>query len=150
MKPVIESLAVLLISAVILTAAEADRFVQKIELGSGRIAVVAEGDFEPRSIGSFSVRLYSGAHPQVPTDDFLAGVIHGRDGAVEKVVPADVDGDGRDEIVVIVRNAGTGGYLSAHAFAVEKKRLVLRASVAWLAPVADPVAVLKQRNAKSK
>jgi hypothetical protein len=92
--------------------------------------VVAEGDFEPRSIGSYSVRLYSGENPQRPTDDFLAGVIHERDGSIEKVVLADVDGNGRDEIVVIVRNAGTGSYLSAHAFAIEKKRLVLRASVA--------------------
>ena len=150
MKTIITIVGTLLFSAVILTAAEAERFVQKIKLPSGQTAVVAEGDLEPRSTGSFSVRLYSGENPQFPTDDFLAGVIHARDGSIEKVLLADVDGDGRDEIVVIVRCAGTGSYLSAHAFAIDQKRLVLRASVADLARDADPVSALKKTKGKSK
>ena len=34
-------------------------FVEKLALPSGQTAVVAEGDFEARSIGSYSVRIYS-------------------------------------------------------------------------------------------
>ena len=150
MKSIFTSLGTLLLSAVLLAGAEAERFVQKLQLRTGQTAVVAEGDFEPRSTGSFSVRIYGGANPQFPTDDFLAGVFQERDGFVEKVVLADIDGDGRDEIVVVVRCVGTGSYLSAHAFAVVKKRLVLRASVANLAPTADPVAALKKAKQKSK
>ncbi len=143
-------LGILLISAVSLAAAESDRFVQKMKLASGQTAVVAEGDFEPRSTGSFSVRLYSGENPHFHTDDFLGGVIHQRDGSVEKVVLADVDGDGLEEIVVIVRSIGTGSYLSVHAFAIDKKRLVLQASVADLARDADPVSTLKKTKGKSR
>ena len=150
MKTIIAVLETFLISGIFLLAAETDRFVQKIKLRTGQAVVVAEGDFEPRSMGSYSVRLYSGENPQFPTDDFLAGVIHERDGSIEKVVLADVDGDGRDEIVVIVRCAGTGGYLSAHAFAIDKKKLVLRASVAGLAAEADPVSALRKTKMRRK
>ncbi len=143
-------LGILLLPVVVLAAVDADRFLQTITLASGRIAVVAEGEFEPRSIGSFSVRLYSGKNPEFPMDDFLVGVIHERDGSVEQAVLADVDGDGRDEIVVIVRNAGSGHYLSAHAFAIGKQRLVVRASVIGLASDADPVSALKQTKRKRK
>ena len=136
-----------LASAVLQAGAASDRFVQKVKLPSGLTAVVAEGDFEARSIGSFSVRLYSTENAQ-PGDDttfFVTGVLHERDGAIEKVVLADVDGDGRVEIVVIVRSAGTGGYLSARAFGFDKKTVVLRASLAGLAREADPISALKQR-----
>lgn len=150
MRKLIAVLGTLLISGAVLTAAEADRFVQKIKLPTGQTVVVAAGDFEPRSIGSYSVRLYSGVNPKFPTDDFRVGVIHERDGSIEKVVLADVDGDGHDEIVVIVRCAGTGSYLSAHAFAIGKKSLVLRSSVADLPPDADPVSALKETKMKSE
>jgi hypothetical protein len=146
MRTIIAVLGTLLIPGAILTAADADRFVQKIQLPSGQTIVVAEGDFEPRSIGSYSVRLYSGVNPKFPTDDFRVGVIQERDGSIEKVVLADVDGDGHDEIAVIVRCAGTGGYLSAHAFAIGEKTLVVRASVADLPRDADTVSALKKKN----
>ena len=149
MKTISTVLGTLLISTVILTAAEANRFVQKVKLRSGQTAVVAEGDFEPRSTGSYSVRLY-GENPQFPMDAFLAGVIHERDGYVEKVVLADVDGDGSEEIVVIVRCVGTGSNLSAHAFAIDKnKTLVLRSSVD-VAPSVDPVDALKKMSKLSR
>ncbi len=143
---IIGVLGTLLISAASLDAAAADRFVQKIALRSGQTAVVAEGEFEPRSTGSYSVRLYSGKNPRFPTDNFLAGVIQERQGSIEHVVLADVDGDGRDELVVIVRSAGTGSYVSAHAFALGEKSIVLRAAVAQLAPSADPVSALKMKS----
>jgi hypothetical protein len=150
MKTMIAGIASLLISTVLLTAAEADRFVQKIELCSGQTAVVAEGDFEPRSTGSFSVRLYAGEKPQFPTDDFLSGVVQKRNGFVEEVRIVDVDGDEGEEIVVIVRCVGTGGFRSAHAFAVAGKSLVLRASVEDLAADAEPVSDLKKAKMKRK
>ena len=43
-------------------------FVEKLALPSGQTAVVAEGDFEARSIGSYSVRIYSRQSAQ-PDDD---------------------------------------------------------------------------------
>lgn len=46
-------------AAVLCSAAwAADRFVQKVPLAKGLVAVVAEGDLEARSIGSYSVRAY--------------------------------------------------------------------------------------------
>lgn len=148
MKAIIAVLGTLLISAIVLHAAEAARFVQKVKLPSGQTVVVAEGDLEPRSIGSYSVRLYSGENLQFATDNFLAGVIHERDGFIEKIVLADLDGDGREEFVVIVRSAGTGSFLSAHAFAIGVKNLSLRASVTGLARDADAISALKKAQKK--
>ncbi len=126
-------------------AAEADRFVQKIKLPSGRTAVVADGDYEPRSIGSYSVRIYSGQNPDFPFEDYVVGVIRARpEGYIEKIMLADIDGDGHDEIVVIFRCVGTGQFLSAEAFAFDKERLFLRASVEGLERNANPVTALKK------
>ena len=47
------------------------------------------------------------------------------------------------EIVVIVRSAGSGGYLSAEAFTFDAERLVLRASVEGLPPAVDVIAALQ-------
>jgi hypothetical protein len=49
-----------------LQATTIDRFIKKIKLPSGETVVVAEGDYEARSVGSFSVRLYE---PAVLTDE---------------------------------------------------------------------------------
>lgn len=139
-----------LASVVLQAGVAADRFIQKVKLPLGLTAVVAEGDLEARSIGSFSVRTYSAenARPGDDTTFFVTGVIHERDGSIEKVALADIDGDGRVEIVVAVRSAGSGSYLSAHAFAYDKKTLVLLGSVADLAPEADPIAELKKTRLK--
>jgi hypothetical protein len=146
MKVIAANLAFCLIWIVSVQAAEPARFVGKVTLPSGQTVVVAEGDFEPRSIGSYSVRLYSGRQPRFPTDDFVAGLIQKRDGAVEKLVLADIDGDRSPEIIVILRSVGTGNYVSAQAFTVAKGQLVLRASVATLPANSDPVAALKKAN----
>lgn len=137
-------LGLVLIASGALHAESSQRFITKVALPSGQTAVVAEGDFEARSIGSFSVRLYAAAPPGDETTFFSAGQVCARDGTVEKVVLADVDGDRQDEIVVIVRSAGTGAYLSAHAFAFDEKQLIFRASVKGLPPDADPVASLRK------
>jgi hypothetical protein len=46
------------------------RYLNQHKLSTGLTAVVAEGDLEPRSIGSYSVRIY-GANPEYPTDDYI-------------------------------------------------------------------------------
>ena len=120
-------------------------FVEKLALPSGQTAVVAEGDFEARSIGSYSVRIYSRQSGQ-PDDDttfFSSGVIRARDGTVEKVFLAELGNDDPPSLVVAIRTAGSGGYLSADAFTIGKTAVVLRASVSGLPANADPVVALK-------
>lgn len=150
MKSFVAILSTVLISAAAPAVAQADRFVQKFAFPSGETVVVAEGDFEPRSVGSFSVRLYSGANPQFPTDDFVAGFIHERAGFIDKALIADVDGDGRDELLVVIRSVGTGAYMSAHAFVVARESLALKASIADLSADADPVTALKKAADEGK
>jgi hypothetical protein len=144
------ALTLALLASATLHAAESDRFIAKVKLPSGQTAVVAEGDFEARSIGSFSVRLYEAAPIGDETTFFTAGLIRARDGSIETVVLADVDGDKRPEIIVNVRSVGTGSYLSAHAFAFDKQRLSFRAAVEGLPPEADPVAALRKSIRKEK
>jgi len=105
-------------------------------------AVVAEGDFEPRSIGSYSIRIYE-ANLEYPTDYFLYGTIRPREGNIETVTIQDINGNGIEEIVVIIRSVGTGGYLSADAFQCQSKQLKLIASVSDLEKIADPIKALK-------
>jgi hypothetical protein len=131
-------------------AAEQDRFVSKLTHPTGKTVVVAEGDFEARSIGSFSVRLYEAAAAPDETTFFTSGLVRARDGVIEKVILADVDGDQQQEIVVVVRSVGTGNYLSAQAFAVAKDRLVFRAVVEGLAADADPVAALRKSRKRQE
>jgi Periplasmic lysozyme inhibitor of I-type lysozyme len=133
----------ILLPALSFNAAAQERFVSKLKHPTGQTVVVAEGDFEARSVGSFSIRLYEAAEPPDETTFFSAGIVRARDGVVDKVVLADVDGDERQEVVVVVRSAGTGNYLSAQAFAVARNELVFRAAVDGLAAGADPVAALR-------
>src|SRR5262245_497463 len=67
--------------------------------GSPQIAVAAEGDFEPRSIGSYSLRIYAGANPDFPYDAFMAGIVRPRDGTVENIKFCDLDRDGVLDII---------------------------------------------------
>jgi hypothetical protein len=122
--------------------AETGRFTQKVTLPTGPLIVVTEGEFEPRSVGSYSVRLYSAANPRFPADDFLAGLIQARDGHLDKLILADIDGDQHKELIVIVHSAGTGSYLSAQAFSIDTNTIVLRSSVTGLYANADPTAAL--------
>ena len=120
-------------------------FVQKLALPTGQTAVVAEGDFEARSIGSYSVRIYSiqSAQPDDDTTFFSSGVIRARDGTVDRIFLADLGNDGAPSLVVSIRSSGSGGYLSADAFTIGETTVVLRASVYGLAANADPVVALK-------
>ena len=143
-------LTLILITSGTLYAAEPERFITKVKLPSGQTAVVAEGDFEARSIGSFSIRLYDAAAPGDETTFFRSGLVRPRDGVIEKVLLADVAGDRRPEIVVMVRSVGTGGYLSAQAFTVDRQRLLFRAAVDSLPPDADPLAALRKAGRKRR
>lgn len=136
--------AIVLLLATSVQAEAQDRFVSKLRFPTGETVVVAEGDFEARSIGSFSVRLYAVAAAPDDTTFFSSGLIRSRDGVVEKVILADVDGDRQQEIVVVVRSVGTGSYLSAHAFAIAENKLIFRSAVEGLAADADPVAAIRK------
>ena len=136
--------AMVLLLAAPAHATAQERFVAKLTHPTGKTVVVAEGDFEARSIGSFSVRLYEAAAAPDETTFFTSGLVRARDGLIEKVMLADVDGDQQQEIVVITRSVGTGNYLSAQAFAVVKNKLIFRAVVEGLAADADPVAALRK------
>ena len=120
-------------------------FVQKLALPSGPTVVVAEGDFEARSIGSYSVRVYDTQSAQANDDTtfFSAGMIRPRDGMIEKVLLAELGNEGVSSLIVVIRSVGSGGYLSADAFTIGKNTVVLRAAVSGLAANADPVLALK-------
>jgi len=122
------------------------RFVGKFHIpGSPEVVVVAEGDFEPRGVGSYALRVYGGTSKKFPLDDFVAGVVWPRNGIVEAVRFADIDGDDRSEIVVITRAVGSGGYLSADAFRYRARSLEWVVSVAALDKAADPIRALRDK-----
>ena len=140
---------VLMFLAAAAHAVEQDRFLAKLVLPTGQTIVVAEGDFEARSIGSFSVRLYDAAPIPDETTFFTSGLVRPRDGTVEKASAADIDGDGDLEVVIVIRSAGSGGYQSVQAVAVAKDQLVFMAALENLAADADPVVALR-RSLKTK
>ena len=145
----LEAVAALLLAGPARAVAQ-DRFLAKLTLPTGQTLVVAEGDFEARSIGSFSVRLYEAAPAGDETTFFSDGLIRARDGVIEQAVLADLDGDSRPEVVVIVRSAGSGGYQSAHAFAIADDKMVFLAMVEGLAADADPVAALRMSRKREE
>ena len=110
---------------------------------NGGMAVVAMGEGEPNSIGSYSIRLYSAENPDYPFDNFLDGQIQPRAGGnIEGLLLKDVDGDGKQDVVVTFRCVGSGSYLSADAFSVEDKKLKKLGSLSDQAPDADVAALL--------
>lgn len=144
MKILLTTISVFLLS-IHLYAADSDRFIKKLTLPTGQMIVVAEGEFEARSIGSFSVRIYDVAPAQDETTFFIAGLIHLRDGTIEKVILNDVNNDRQPEIIVIARSVGTGNYLSAYAFAFTKDGLFFRTAVEGLSPDVNLIAALKEK-----
>ena len=131
-------------------AAPADeRFVQKVTIRSGLVVVVSEGDFEARSIGSYSVRVYAdpGAEAGNETTFYTAGLVRSRDGAVLSAAPLAVPGRKNPLLMVVVQSAGSGGYLSADALAVENRSVRIAASVSGLTPKEDPARLLLRKLA---
>jgi hypothetical protein len=147
MRPHIGRLACLAVAcslALPAIAEEAQRFLARERLPSGATLVLAEGDYEARSLGSFSLRLYAPADtPEDATTFFSDGLVHARDGSLEKLLLADLDGDAAPEVIVTARSAGTGNYLAAYAFAVSKDKLRALTAVEGLAADANPVPALR-------
>lgn len=135
--------------AILLTSAAwaADRFTQPVPLAKGLVAVVAEGDLEARSIGSYSVRAYydEQASPGNETTFYTAGLVRPRDGTVRSAGPLAMPGHPRPLLMVVTQSAGSGGYLSAEAFAVEPRAVQLLTRVSELAPTEDPAIHLRRR-----
>ncbi len=144
-RTIIASLTFLL--AGLAYGAERDsRFAKKFHIpGSAEVVVISEGEFEPRSIGSYALRVYGGSSKKFPTDDFVVGLIRPRNGTVEAVRFEDIDNDGAPEIVVIIRSVGSGGYLSADAFRYRTGALELIASISNLEKTGDPVQALRAK-----
>ena len=141
-------LLMFLVLVAAVTAAEPASPVLKLELPTGQTVVVAEGELEARSIGSFSVRLYQAAAAPDETTFFLSGIIRPRDGVLENVVVADVVGDARPEIIVISRSVGTGSYQSAYVFEFTENTLRFRTQLDGLAADKDPIEALRTSTAR--
>ena len=110
------------------------------------IVTVTEGPGEPRSIGSYALRVYDPAHPDLPYDRFIAGTARKRDGAVEELLFRDLDDDRIEEALVVVQSVGPGGYLSADAFRATSNGVTVAATVKGLEPNSDPVQGLRGNN----
>ena len=108
------------------------------------IVTVTEGPGEPRSIGSYALRVYEPLHPDFPYDRFIAGTVRKRDGVVEELLFRDLDDDGIEEAVVVVRSVGSGGYLSADAFRATEEGVTVAAAVEGLGPNSDPAQALRE------
>jgi hypothetical protein len=135
--------AALLATAAPAFAADVNRIVLNGSDEGLAVNVVAdEGEGEPRSTGSYALRLYKSGDPSFPFDAFVAGAVRARDGTLEALKFADLNRDGKNEIIVVIRSAGSGGYLSADAYRLQKGALVLAASKSGLPANADPVAEL--------
>ncbi|UTA48440.1 PliI family lysozyme inhibitor of I-type lysozyme [Simiduia sp. 21SJ11W-1] len=106
-------------------------------------AVVAEGAGEPKSIGSYSVRIYTPNADGGKRDFFLAGEVFSRDGFLKSITLADVDGDQLEELVVVLESVGTGSYVTAHAWHYLEGHISVIASAENLLPEVDMIAALK-------
>ena len=143
--------AALLATAAPAFAADVNRIVLNGSDEGLAVNVVAdEGEGEPRSTGSYALRLYKSGDPSYPFDAFVAGAVRARDGTLEALKFADLNRDGKNEIIVVVRSAGSGGYLSADAYRLQKGALILAASKSGLPANADPVAELSGGRNGSK
>jgi hypothetical protein len=136
-------LALLLLVPLVVCAGDESLFLQDLRLADGRTVVVAEAQLEPRSIGSYSIRLYGSANPEYRFDDFVSGIVVARDGTVERIALEDINGDGTAELVVVLRSVGTGSYQSARAFTIGAEDITALASVDNLEPGLDPIEQLR-------
>lgn len=141
----------LLVLALNASAGEKDRFVKFFAVSTNQCVVVAEGDLEWRSVGSYSIRLSELVDDRdLPAGEFYSGVVRERAGTIENVILKDLDGDGSKDVIVTIRCAGTGNYLSADAFSIHDKKLTLIASVQMLDPKVDCLNALKKQLSRKK
>ena len=127
-----------------LTTQAAEGFFQQLTLPTGQVLTVGEGRGEPASTGSYDVRLYSGANPQFPLDQFIDGKVLPRDGGIKELKLLDLNGDKQPELIVVVESAGSGSYLSADALTINPQEgLESFNHVEGLAPSDDVIEALK-------
>ncbi|WP_293776380.1 PliI family lysozyme inhibitor of I-type lysozyme [uncultured Oxalicibacterium sp.] len=152
MRRSVRLLIPLLLAATLLASARAEDPRRVIKHAfvphTGQTVVVAEGDLEPRSIGSYSVRLYARNDPAYPYDRFVAGLVRPRNGMIQDLSFADIDKNGQSDIVVITRYAGSGNFVTAEAFHLQGNTLRLIASVAGLDAKKDAIQALQTKHAK--
>ena len=116
-----------------------DYFSDSVNMPNGSAVVVQESEMEPHSMGSYSIRLYAPpASDGLRFEQFLNGKIAPRDGSVQRLEKADIDGDGKPEVIVVVQSAGSGGWLSADAWSVANNQVMLLSS-ATMKPSLNPV-----------
>ncbi|MDR6996563.1 hypothetical protein J2Y65_003267 [Aeromonas salmonicida] len=125
-----------------LTGQAAEGFFKQLTLPTGQVLAISEGRGEPASIGSYDVRLYSGANPQFPLDQFIDGKVLARDGSIKELKLQDLNGDKQPELIVIIESAGS--YRSADAFTINPQEgLEIFNHVEGLAPDEDVIQALK-------
>lgn len=101
-----------------------------IDLPDRRVAVLAVGDLEPASIGSYSVTIFKNR----ALTDFVAGAVFSRNGSFlqdngrPRAKLADINADGIKELIVSKLTAGSGNYLEVDALSIDARgvRLVAR------------------------
>ena len=76
----------MIVAGTAMCASGGERYTEKHQLDAKHTIVVAEGEYEVRSIGSYTIRLYKVLSPEHPTDNFVCGSIRPRDGVVEDVI----------------------------------------------------------------
>jgi len=144
MKFILPLVAVLLSLTFLTSPARAqdlnDGFSQGMNLPTKQSIVVSEGTDEAKSMGSYAIRLYAAPGPSgLRFENFQDGKIVKRDGSLKKVELADIDGDGNPEVIVIIQSAGSGGYIDAEAWKVDKNKLMLLSTVGGMKPNINPV-----------
>jgi len=117
--------------------------------GTSTRVAVAEGELEPRSVGSYTLRAYAASDPRFPYDRFIAGIVRPRDGSPERILFSDLDHDGHPEIIVVIRSAGSGDFLCVEAFHLRGTTLTLAESACGLPKDADPVRALESKKPKA-
>lgn len=128
-------------------AADKDR-IKTATMPQGINVVVAESSHEPRSVGSYSLLLYARNDPAYPYDRFIAGLVQPRNGTVEEIKLADVNGDKKIDIIVITRYTGSGAFVTVDAFRFNKQSLrplQLLTTIAGMDAKKDAVQAVKRK-----
>ena len=97
--------------------ASCEAFIKKSH--DGYIVVVEKGTGEPESIGSYSLRLYKD-----DMDHFVTGVVSIRDGRLEEIWIDDIDENGRLDVIINTRSAGSGGYCIIDIYEMNRNKLI--------------------------
>ena len=121
-----------------------ERTISKSVPGTAWRVTVTEGPLEPRSIGSYALRFYVPFDPKWPFDNYVDGDVRVRDGSIEKLLFDDLNNDQEMDLIVVMRSAGSGGYLSADGYLLNKEGIAFVKSVEGLKKDADPVEALSR------